>query len=389
MHSETLAQPREHLPRGEDFLLWPPCLQSYGYRIVDRLFATRTIERGAHATPLRRGWEIQPVYESYGEKRSVADFMDRNSVAGLIVMRDGAVLLERYGLGLAAEDRWSTMSMVKSLTSLLVGAAVRDGAIGAVDDGVQRYLPQMRGCAYEGVSIRHLLTMSSGVRWSEDYTNRASDVNRYSKSLADKVPGGVMAILRGLARAHEPGSVWNYNTADTYLLGAAVTAATGVPLAAYMSEKIWKPCGMEFNGYYALESEGGQEIGGSRAGMALRDIARIAQFVLADGVAAGRRVLPEGWIDQASRCAFAVPTAFGGLHRKTLGLSGYGFSWWLTEDGAMWAMGHSGQRTYINRAERLAVVSLAAYPEPLYTPASEHNRDAELLALINSIRSAC
>jgi CubicO group peptidase (beta-lactamase class C family) len=98
------------------------------------------------------------------------------------------------------------MSMIKSLTATLVGAALQQGAIGSLDDAVSRYIPALRGCAYDAVTIRHLITMSSGVRWNEDYTDRNSDVNRYSKSLGDKVPGGVLALMRSLKAEHRPGS---------------------------------------------------------------------------------------------------------------------------------------------------------------------------------------
>jgi CubicO group peptidase (beta-lactamase class C family) len=392
--SATLAVPTEHLPRGEDFLLWSPCLQSYGYRIVDRLFATRTIRRGGAKRPLPRGAELNVVYASNpsdpsdGPMHSVADFMDRNSVAGLLIIKDGQLVLEHYGLGLRPSDRWSTMSTVKSMTAMLVGAAVQDGALESIDDKVSHYLPQLEGSAYAHVTVRHLLTMSSGVEWTEVYTDKNSDVNRYSKSLADKVPGGVLDILRRLPTADEPGRVWRYNTGDTYLLGAMISAATGQTLADYMSEKIWQPCGMEFDAYYTLESDDGQEIGGSRAGMALRDIGRFAMFVLDDGVIGGTRVLPEGWVDMATERAFELPKEFQSPSRAALGLTGYGFSWWLTDDGAIMAMGHSGQRIYIDRAKRLVVVNLAAYPEPAFASPSEHNRDAELNSLIQAIRAA-
>jgi CubicO group peptidase (beta-lactamase class C family) len=205
--------------------------------------------------------------------------MDRNSVAGLLVARDGKVLLERYGLGLQPGERWSTMSTVKSMTGMLVGAAVRDGAIGAIDDLVVRYLPQLEGSGYARATVRHLMTMSSGVGWSEVYTDKNSDVNRYSKSLADKVPGGVLQMLREVPALHEPGTHWHYNTGDTFLLGCVLCAATGRTLADFMAQTVWKPCGMEDEAYYTLESEGGQEIAGSRAGMSLRDLARFAMLV--------------------------------------------------------------------------------------------------------------
>lgn len=385
MIEPSLAMPRTHLPRGEDFLLWSPCLQSYGYRIVDRLFATRTIERGV-ARPLRRGRELQLNYRHDGEARTVEDFMDRNSVAGLLVARDGKVLLERYGLGLVPGERWSTMSTVKSMTGMLVGAAVRDGVIGSIDDPVVHYLPQFTGSGYARATIRHLMTMSSGVGWSEVYADRNSDVNRYSKSLADKVPGGVLQMLREVPALHEPGTHWHYNTGDTFLLGCMLCAATGRTLADFMAETVWKPGGMEDDAYYTLESYDGQEIAGSRAGMSLRDMARFAMLVASNGVLDGVQVLPVGWVQSASQRAFSIPAEFHPA-RLSLGVTGYGYGWWLTDDGAMLALGHSGQRIYVHREERLVVVHLAVYPEPRYASAGEHDRDAELNSFILACRA--
>ena len=259
------------------------------------------------------------------------------------------------------------------------GAAIHDGAIGSIDDPLTRYLPALAGSAYEDVTLRHVMTMSSGVRWTEVYPDRNSDVNRYSKSLADKVPDGVLKLMASLPRAHPPGSTFLYNSGDTYLLGAALTQAVGKPLADYMSEKVWQPAGMECDAFYTVESEGGQEIGGSRAGMVLRDFGRFGQFVLDDGVIAGKRVLAEGWVDAAATAAFAVPTP------PVQDITHYGYSWWLG-DGVMAALGHAGQRIDIFRKERLVVVTLAAFPQPPYVPATDHDRRNEVVTFTNAVR---
>jgi CubicO group peptidase (beta-lactamase class C family) len=383
----TLAAPRIHLPNAENFLMWPPCLQSYGYRIVDKLFATRVIARGERVTPLPRGRELAAAYSVGGRQYTVDDYMDRNNVVGLLVVKGGELVLERYGLGLMPEDRWSTMSTVKSMTAILVGAAIRDGAIEGLESRVAKYLGSLKGSCYQNVTVRQLLTMSSGVRWAEVYSDYDSDVNRYSRSLANKVPGGVLKLMKGLSRAYDPGTVWNYNTGDTYLLGAMVSAATGQSLASYMSEKIWKPCGMESDAFYTLESDGGQEIGGSRAGMTLRDIGRFALFVMNGGLVGAERILPPDWVDEVQRCAFGLPENAPSVCR-TLGVTGYGFSWWLTDDGAMFALGHCGQRIYINRAEKLIVVNLAVHPEPQFAHPGAHDHDGDLLALIQAYRAS-
>jgi CubicO group peptidase (beta-lactamase class C family) len=161
-----LCAPRQHLPLGDEFLFLPPWVQPYAYRIVDRLFAHRVIRRGPAPRPLPYGPEIDPRYTASGREYDVGAFMDRNAIVGALVIHRGHVVLERYGLGLAEHDRWSTMSTVKSITAMLVGAAVQDGAIKSIDEPLTKYLPALAGSAYEGVSLRHVLTMSSGTRWS-------------------------------------------------------------------------------------------------------------------------------------------------------------------------------------------------------------------------------
>ena len=375
------AKPHHHLPRGEEFLFLPPWIQPFAYRSVDRLFAHRVIRRGARPRPLVYGPEAAPSLQVGDRTLDVGAFMDRNALVGFLALHRGRVVLERYALGLQEHDRWSTMSTVKSMTAVLVGAALHDGSLDSIDDPLTRYLPDLAGSAYEGVTLRHVLTMSSGTRWTEDYTDPTSDVNRYSKSLADRVPGGVLALMASLPRAHRPGTTFLYNSGDTYLLGAALTRAVGMPLADYMSRRIWQPAGMEFDAYYTVESEGGQEIGGSRAGMALRDIGRFAQVVLEDGVIDGQRVLPEGWVDAMATPAFelAAPTVADITH--------YGFSWWLGE-GVMSALGHAGQRIDLFRDEQLAVVTLGCFPEPAYAPPGDHHRRNEVVAFTRALRSA-
>ena len=375
------ARPRTHVPAGEDFLLLAPTKQAYAYRNVDKMFATRPIRRGPHALELPVGAEIAPRYVAHGIARDVASYMDRANIAGLLVIHDGAIRLERYGLGLTENARWSSMSMVKSLTSTLVGAAVRDGTIGSLDDGVAQYLPVLQSSAYRDVTIKHLITMSSGVRWNEDYTDRGSDVNRYSKSLGDKVPDGVLALMRDLAPLHPPGSQFNYNTGDTYLLGCLLTAATGKNLAGYMSEKVWARCGMEFDAFYTLESDGGQEIGGSRAGIALRDFGRFGVFLLRDGVISGERLLPDGWMADAAAPAFALDPA-----QNSYGATGYGYSWWLDATGAMVAVGFAGQSLYIDRQADVVIVTLSCQPQPPYAVPSDFDFKTERQAFHAAVR---
>lgn len=379
------AAPREHLPAAGEFLLWPPNVQAWGYRIVDRLFASRTVPRGPNVRPLPAGPELDLRWTGAdGRDTDLWRFMERNHVAGLMVMHRGRVLCERYGLGLAPSQRWSTMSTVKSMTAILVGIAVRDGAIESLDDPVTRYLPALAGSAYDRVRVRHLLTMTTGTRWTEAYDDPGSDVNRYSRSLADRVPGGVLALMRELPAQAAPGERFLYNTGDSYLLGALLVAATGEPLADFLSARVWQPLGMEFDAFYTLESEGGQEIAGSRAGITLRDLSRFAQYVAADGVIDGEPTLPEGWVADCGRAQVRVDDPL--MHHR--GITGYGYCWWIGDDGAMNALGFAGQRIWIDPSRERVVTMLSAQPQPPYLTPAYADFDAETRVFLRAVRQA-
>jgi CubicO group peptidase (beta-lactamase class C family) len=192
----------------------------------DRYFATRAIRRGAHVHPLPQA--RQPLDAA---ALGVDAFMAQHRVGGLLVLKDGAVRLERYGLGLDATTRWYSYSLGKSVASTLVGAAIRQGAITGVEDQVTRYLPELAGTAYDGTSIRNLLQMSSGVAWDETYRDGASDFARYYNAVMEGRKDGAMAVMRALHRAVPPGTRFLYSSGETYLLGTLVTAATGRSLS--------------------------------------------------------------------------------------------------------------------------------------------------------------
>jgi CubicO group peptidase (beta-lactamase class C family) len=380
---DAIASPRVVVPAGEDFLLLSPTEQAYAYRNVDRMFATRTIRRGSRTRQLDRGTEVHPCYEIDGRSYGTEDYIHRANVAGLLVIHDSKIVLERYSLGLDESTRWSSMSTIKSLTSTLVGAAVADGAIESLDDSVSKYISQLRGSAYDSVRVRDLLTMSSGVAWTEDYVDRNSHVNRYSKSLGDKVPGGVLALMRELSQKHLPGREFNYNTGDTYVLGCLISATTGETLADYMSRKIWSPFGMEFDAFYTLESEGGQEIGGSRAGIALRDFGRFGLFILGNGLIDNDPVLPANWVTDANRPWFKF-----GPDTNRYGAVGYGYSCWIDADGSMVAVGFAGQSLYINRDKKIVIVTLSCHPQPPFSQGYGIDLRAEYYAFKAAVLSA-
>lgn len=177
----TTAFGDEALPPQTGFLFWTPPQQRVGYRNIEKIFATRIVKRGPKVFPLSvKRWDAEVQYQYQGADWNTAKFMRANKVAGLLVIKHGGIVLERYGLGETAHDRWTSFSVGKSVTSTLIGAAIKDGYIKGLDAQVTDYLPGLKGSAYEGVTIRHLLTMTSGAKWNEDYADPKSDVNQFA-----------------------------------------------------------------------------------------------------------------------------------------------------------------------------------------------------------------
>jgi CubicO group peptidase (beta-lactamase class C family) len=332
------------------------------------LLPHRVIRRGEVVRPLPpHDRSLEDLTFKVGDvRRSLGDYMTRSHTVGLLILKDGEVALERYGVGRSPERFWTSYSTAKSMTSTLVGAALHDGAIGSLDDPCENYLPRVRGSAYEGVTIRNVLRMCSGVAWNETDDGQA-DVGRLHQALASRRSGSVLDLACSLPRAQPQGAVFNYSTVETCVLGAVVAAATGRPLADYCAEKIWGPAGMEANGYWALDAEDGQELGGFGISARLRDVGRFG-LVMEDGEAfSSRRVVPPGWLDLAGQ-PDSAPTAFG---RLTPGSPmGYGYQWWALPHrptgihrGAFSAIGAFGQYIYVNPAERVVVAIQSDWPQ--------------------------
>ncbi|HYF16495.1 MAG TPA: serine hydrolase [Ramlibacter sp.] len=328
------------MPTNRDILFWKVEQRDAAFRALDRLpvlAKARVIPAGGTPRPLPPGPPLKLPLD-------LDAFLAGQRNAALVVVHDGKVRLERYGLDFDAGGRWTGFSVAKSITALLVGAAIRDGHIRSMDDPVTRYLPEMKGSAYDEVSIRQLLTMTSGVRWTEDYADPSSDVARFNAHQPEPGVDALVSYLRRLPRAAPPGQRFNYSTGETNLVGVLVTRATGKPLSQYLSEKVWIPAGMEQQATWIL-SRTGQEISGCCIQAAPRDLARVGLFVL-DGAG---RLLPDGWLAEATTQRVAIDAAG----------RGYGYQWWTYADGSFGARGIFGQGLFIDPKRRLVIASNA------------------------------
>lgn len=332
------------------------------FRNIDRLFPTRVVS--ASATPMPLPPSATPLrtllFRVEGKRYDLEDYLELNRVAGLLVLDSGRVALERYRYGNSERTRWMSMSIAKSITSTLIGAAVKQGLVGSLSDPVVRYVPSLAGSAYDGVSVREVLMMSSGVRWTETYTDPASDRRRLLEAQISQTPGSAMSVMRSLPRAAAPGTVNTYSTGETQVAGEIVRRAVGRPLATYLSERIWSKFGMEADATWWLDSPDGIEIGGSGFSATLRDYGRFGLFLSRGGVAGGEAILPEGWIREAT-----TPKVLRGGAPLT-----YGYLWWTgttspsRRDSAYAAIGIYGQGIYINPVAQVVMVVWGAQRTP-------------------------
>jgi len=362
-------------PTGEEIAPYvtvtTPENQAATLRNQDQVWPVRAIRRGEVARPLPPHARslADLTYELDGARFGVDDFMARRRTAGLLVLKHGEIALERYGMGNGPESRWTSFSTAKSMTATLTGAALHDGAIASLDDPCEVYVPRLRGSAYEGVTIRNILRMCSGVAWREDEdADGRSEVDRLGRAMVSRRPGAILDLMCKLARAHPQGAVFNYSTGESSVLAAVVAAAAGRPLADYFGDKIWGPAGMEADAHWQLESEGGLEMGGLGVSARLRDVGRFGLLVLDDGQAFdGQRVLPPGWRDLAGR-PDCPATAFGRLRPGDP--SGYGYHWWSIQpvpgvhDGVFSANGAYGQVIYVNPGEQVVAAIQSAGRQP-------------------------
>jgi CubicO group peptidase (beta-lactamase class C family) len=240
-------------------------IQVRTFRNIDRLFPVRTVKHGPNVLALPPAPKplIKVEFRSGGKPYDLIDYMALNRVTALLVLKDGKIAYEDYEMGNTERTRWMSMSMVKSITSSLMGAAIQDGHIQSIDDTVTKYVAKLEGSAYDGVSIRYLLQMASGVKWDETYTNPASDRRRMLEAQIAQHPGAILDLMAKLPRAGAPGTIWNYSTGETFVAGAVVRAAVGRPLAQYLSERIWTKAGMESDANWWLESPERMETSGT------------------------------------------------------------------------------------------------------------------------------
>ncbi|WP_448657552.1 serine hydrolase domain-containing protein [Sphingomonas sp. CJ99] len=336
------AEQKARLSRAAaEILFWPDAVRSKNFRAMETIFPGTTAKASSMVRLLPKGKPL-PMDEA-----DIAARMDTQNMVGLIVVQGGQVRYERYAEGMTPTDRWTSFSVAKSFTSTLVGAAVRDGAIKSLDDPVVTFVPELKGSGYDRVTVRQVLTMTSGVRWNEDYTNPNSDVARMALATAPDSKDSMLAYLATLPSEAEPGTKWVYKTGETNLIGIIVERATGRRLSDYAQEKITGPAGFEGDLFWMFDLAG-QNIGGCCLSLRLRDYARMGLYALEGG----KGQVPEGWFAEAGSNRLA--------DKRTDG-QGYGYQWWVFPN-AFAAQGIFGQSIIVVPDKQLVIASIANWP---------------------------
>lgn len=346
-------------PRATADNWWQPAYSVDAFSRMDDVFNARVVRRAETPSPWQRAaaepsvqYLIPPVRG--GGRATIEGYLSRNPTTGLLVAVDDTIHVERYQYARGEAHRMVSFSMAKTICAILVGLAVSDGAIASIEDTAETYVPALRGSEYGRTPIRHLLTMSSGVQFREDYDGR-DDTVKLSRAVLFG-PGGAGAVRQFNTRDAAPGARWYYASSETQVLGLVLTAALKRPIAEYLSERLWQPIGAEADASWVIDRTG-QETTYANFSAVLRDYARLGRLLANGGKAGERQVIPVDWLREMTRMHFNS--------NQTGRWFGYGFQTWIfpENDGSFALLGVRGQTIFVDPARKLVMVHTAVRPD--------------------------
>jgi len=358
--AQLKGEVRSDVPVATQVMRWhmnDADVNSFAFRNMDQLFTTRLVGHSGAPSPLPKVERpMDFTYSFAGKTWTAQQALERTYTNALLIMKDGRIVTEIYRNGSNERTRFMGWSMTKSITSTLVGAALADGLIASLDDPITRYLPELKGGGYDGVTIRQILQMRSGVDYEEryDFANPGIAASNHINALVKNV-ARFADVARTIKRKSKPGEVFAYKTIDTAVLGWMIERVSGGSVAAYTARKLWEPLGTEADGFYIMDGEPGtgREFSGAGFNATLRDWARFGQMMLDEGVINGKRVVSADWVKAAQAPAGPEDGPEGG----------YGYQWWtMANSPAYSAIGLQGQYVYIDPASRTVVVKLSYFP---------------------------
>ena len=326
-------------------------------------------------------------YEFEGVRRETEQFFRDTDTAALLVLKDGLVCFERYALTGGPGVCWISWSVAKSFVSALIGIAIEEGHIGSIEDSMGQYATDLQDSTYGDVRIKDVLQMSSGARWNEDYTDPESDISRFADAIT--AGGSMLEFVAGMQRESQPGTVCQYNSADTQALGFMLIAATGRSITDYMQEKLYKPLGMTHRGHWLLDSQG-MEMAFGGLNLTARDFAKLGELYRLKGEWRGEQIVPRDWT-VASVTPDAPHLAPGKVlvGGEVLPL-GYAYQWWIPEGdrGEFSAIGIYNQFVYVDPSRETTIVKLSANRAYGTTKEESENREMETVEFLRAIAAS-
>jgi CubicO group peptidase (beta-lactamase class C family) len=346
--------------------LFAPQGRAKGFRTMDTAYPYHAIKRGGPVAELPRAPRTLDVtYPFAGKQHSLDDLLARSRTQGFLVIKDGKIVDERYFDGASDKSKFTSWSVAKSFTSTLVGLALSDGKIKSIDEPVTNYLPELRGSGYDGVPIKDILEMSSGVKFDEEYGKGASDVMIMWRKTMDEESETQAAYAKSLGRAEAPGTRFVYRSVDTAVLGMLLKRVTGESLADMLSRRIWQPLGMEADATWLTDGPGpgATEAAYCCINARLRDYGRFGLLFLNHGRAQGKQIVPASWVAQATT-PHSPAVQWGRLFPSDPGA--YGYQWWLIEPGAQYPYSAEGvffQFIYVMPKYNVVIAKASAYDD--------------------------
>ena len=343
---------------------------------LDQIFEGRLIRRAASPSQFSRAASEPPIrYEYQGQSYTLDDYLERHPVTGLLIAKNQTILVERYQYARNDQHRFTSWSMAKTVTAMLVGIAIAEGRIRTIDDRADAYVPALAGTEYGGTSLRHLLQMSSGVRFHEQYTPDADLTQLTRDTFRQLGPGGVDAVRKYNERVAPSGTRFSYASVETQVLGLVLTSAIGRTVADYLEEKIWRPIGAEADARWLVDSAG-QEATFCCLNAVLRDYARLGLLLAHDGNWLGRQVIPAAWVEEATSRDANRGHLWPGVATR---FWGYGYQTWIypVEQRRFFALlGDHAQSIHVDPRSRLVMIHTAVRRRQADDPA---NRETTVL----------
>lgn len=366
----SAAPDEEALGKAEGYPVCPPSVPMPTRCLVgmvshyDQILPARKAPKGPQTRILKRAATEPAIrYSFQSNTYGLDDYLSRYRTTALLILKGDTILAERYQYDRTPQERMTSYSMAKTIVGMLVGVALSEGAIESLDDRAAKYVRELKGTPYGETPIRDLLTMSSGVRFSETYRGGDDLSKLVHLSVLGGSPGGWATVMPFTTRERAPGQRFHYSSADAQVLGLVLRAATGKTLSDYLSEKIWQPMGAEADATWTID-KGGYETAYSGVNATVRDYARLGMLLANDGVLDGRRILPKGWVRAAT-----TPSAdqFAPGHIENFAGAccapfGYGYQTWLLpgKDRQFMLRGLRTQVIFVEPRARLVMVHTAA-----------------------------